>query len=170
MINKQRQFALDGGALAPVEHEELGLLPSWDLGDLYASVDDPAIERDVASAQAAAKAFAQDYRGNLAGLDAAGILGAINKLEAIYGQLGKVISFAQLKTATDKLDAKLAGFEQNMMERYASIAGELCSLISSSTPSTRLCRSLAKRPRRCALRWLVPPYSRQQAVSVERRA
>ena len=125
MIKNQRQFAPDGGGLAPVEHEELGLLPSWDLGDLYASVDDPAIERDVASAQAAAEAFAKDYRGNLAGLDAAGILAAISKLEAIYGQLGKVISFAQLNTATDKLDAKLAGFEQNMMERYASIAGEL---------------------------------------------
>ena len=62
MIKNQRQFAPDGGGLAPVEHEELGLLPSWDLGDLYASVDDPAIERDVESAQAAAEAFAKDYR------------------------------------------------------------------------------------------------------------
>ena len=114
-----------GGPLSAVDDDILGTLPSWDLSDLYSGIDDPKAKADMDAAQAEAKAFASEYRGQLGALDSSGILAAITKLEAIYSKLGRVISFAQLSTATDKLDPALGGFEQNCMERYATIAGEL---------------------------------------------
>ena len=43
---------------------------TWDLSDLYAAVDDPAIERDLDEADARAEELAQTYRGRIAELDA----------------------------------------------------------------------------------------------------
>ena len=42
-------------------------LPSWDLSDLYASPESPAIEADLAHVHEAATLFAADYAGKLAG-------------------------------------------------------------------------------------------------------
>lgn len=125
MIFDRRKTAPDGGTMDAVVDQELGLLPGWDLSDLYNGADDPAVEQDMVNAQMAAEAFAKRYRGTLGDLNPRELLTAIQTLEDIYNRLGKVISFAQLSTATDKLDPQLAGFEQNMMERYAGIAGEL---------------------------------------------
>ena len=44
---------------------------AWDLADLYAGPDDPAIAADQQAALAAAEAFAAAYRGRVGGLDAA---------------------------------------------------------------------------------------------------
>ena len=125
MIFDRRKIAPDGGTMDAVVDQELGLLPGWDLSDLYNGADDPAVEQDMVNAQTAAEAFAKRYRGTLGDLNPRELLTAIQTLEDIYNRLGKVISFAQLSTATDKLDPQLAGFEQNMMERYAGITGEL---------------------------------------------
>ena len=43
---------------------------AWDLSDLYAGADDPALEQDVSETEAAAAAFRERYRGKVAELDA----------------------------------------------------------------------------------------------------
>ena len=57
----------------------LGDLPEWDLTDLYAAPDAPEIAADLAWLADACAAFARDYEGRLATLDAAGLLGAIRR-------------------------------------------------------------------------------------------
>ena len=55
----------------------------WDLSDLYAGVDDPQIEQDIARADALADDFAATYRGKVAALDAEGLHAAVSAYEAI---------------------------------------------------------------------------------------
>ena len=61
----------------------LGGLPEWDLSDLYAAPDAPEVARDLAELERACTAFAADYQGRLATLDAAGMLGCIHRHERI---------------------------------------------------------------------------------------
>ena len=48
----------------------LGALPEWNLADLYAGLDDPAIKRDLDRADADCAAFEEAYKGKLADLAA----------------------------------------------------------------------------------------------------
>ena len=41
---------------------------AWNLGDLYGSIDDPAIDKDLATALKRAEAFAAAHRGKIAAL------------------------------------------------------------------------------------------------------
>jgi len=59
-----------------------GALPSWDLADLYAAPDSPAIEADLARTQAEAQVFANDYQGKLASLPGADLARAMARFEA----------------------------------------------------------------------------------------
>ena len=117
--------APDGASLSSVISEELGELPAWDLSDLYAGLDDPKVTADLADVAARAAGFSDSYRGKLAGLNAVQMLGALHELEAIYGLAGRLMSFAQLKTATDKLDPDLARFEQDTGEKIALASNDL---------------------------------------------
>ena len=44
---------------------------TWDLSDLYAAIDDPAIDRDLNLSDAEADALGEKYRGRVASLSAA---------------------------------------------------------------------------------------------------
>ena len=48
----------------------LGALPQWRLDDLYESLDSPSFAADLGRAQTDAKAFAETWRGKLAGVAA----------------------------------------------------------------------------------------------------
>jgi oligoendopeptidase F len=110
--------APDGGASAgkPVE------LPSWDLRDLYASPDSPAIEADLARSEAEARGFAEAFAGKLAGLSGAALAEAMTRFEAIDETLGRVMSYAQLLFSADSTDAAAGQFYQRMMERVTDIS------------------------------------------------
>ena len=47
----------------------LGLLPAWNLGDLYPAMDSPALKRDLETADDAATTFQKRWRGRLADID-----------------------------------------------------------------------------------------------------
>ena len=49
----------------------LGHLPEWNLADLYAAPDAPAFAADMKKGEALSRAFAEEYRGKLAGLGGA---------------------------------------------------------------------------------------------------
>ena len=99
-------------------------LPTWDLRDLYASPDDPAIQADLKKATEDAEAFARQYQGTLAGLDGKGFGAAIAAYEKISERLGGIISYAQLVFAANTTDPEVGRFYQTMSERVTDISSE----------------------------------------------
>ncbi len=95
----------------------------WDLSVFYASVDDPAIERDMASVAAEVDAFASAYRGRVAQLDAEEMYEAIKTLEAIYDHAGRLDNFAELLYSTDTINPQYGALVQKLTE-YGSQLGQ----------------------------------------------
>jgi oligoendopeptidase F len=99
-------------------------LPSWDLSDLYDGPASPAIEADLARADAEADAFAACYAGTLAGLPGARLAAAMESVQAIDETLGRVMSYAQLLFSEDSTNAVAGQFYQRMMERVTAISAK----------------------------------------------
>ena len=76
--------------------KNLGNLPEWDLTDLYPAPDSEELKRDMAWLEKECAAFAVDYEGKLATLDAAGLLKAVQRYEEIDIIAGRIMSFAGL--------------------------------------------------------------------------
>jgi oligoendopeptidase F len=114
----------DGQTLAKAEQGP-DALPSWDLTDLYASPDSPALSADLARQMERAKAFNATYRGKLDELDAAGTAQALAEYETIEEGLGRIMSYAQLLFSGDSSDPVIAQFYQSMGERVTEISTEL---------------------------------------------
>jgi len=109
----------------PVVDEALGELPTWNLADLYASPDSPALKADLDAAAGKARAFREHYAGKLASLEGDALGAAIAEYEAVQEMLGRVMSFAQLVYSGDMSDARIGRFYQSMQERCTAISTEL---------------------------------------------
>jgi len=96
---------------------DLGMLPSWNLGDLYDGIASPAIEADLKRVDAEAAAFAERYDGKVAGLGGSALGAAIAAYEQMQDTLGRVMSFGGLAFAGAMDDTKVAQFYQTMQER-----------------------------------------------------
>ena len=105
--------------------EDLGALPSWDLGDLYPGPDSARLNGDLERCESEAKDFRARYEGRLAGLDGAALGAAIAGYEAIQETLGRVSSYAQLVYAGDMSDPAIGRFYQTMQERTTDISAEI---------------------------------------------
>ena len=110
--------APDGAGSAP-------RLPEWDLSDLYAAPDSPAVAADQAEAEAAATAFEASYAGRLAQLPGTVLAVAITEYERIEEVLGRLMSYAQLLFSGNSLDAAKARFYQTTSERVTVISSRL---------------------------------------------
>ncbi len=91
-----------------------GDLPEWNLDDLYTATNAPEISRDLDWLKGECGAFAKDYEGNLATLDADGLLNCIDRYEAIQNIAGRIMSFAGLRYYQDTVDATRAKFMSDM--------------------------------------------------------
>jgi len=60
-------------------------LPTWDLRDLYAAPDSPAVEADFTRAEAAARAFAHAHQGKLASMSGSVLAAVIGEYERMAG-------------------------------------------------------------------------------------
>ena len=103
-----RDTAKDGGD----GKVELGVLPEWDLSDLYPAMDSPELTGDIERIEAACKDFAGRYEGKLGGLTGDALADAIAAYEAIDMTLGRIMSFAGLlyyQNTTDPQRAKFMG-------------------------------------------------------------
>src|SRR5262245_43266525 len=72
---------------------------AWNLGDLYAGLDDPALDRDLQAALSRAQTFEQNYRGKIVTLspDGAGtLLAAVQELESLSEQMDRPAIYAML--------------------------------------------------------------------------
>ena len=105
--------------------EAPGSLPEWDLADLYDGADSPALERDLADAEARAGALAERCKGRLAALDGAGLAAPIAEYEAITDVLERASSYAELLHAGDMADPRAGRFLQDVRERTNAIASTL---------------------------------------------
>jgi oligoendopeptidase F len=97
-------------------------LPTWNLKDLYAAPDAPALRADLAWARKQAKKFRAACQGRLADLDGKALAQAIRQYEAIVERLQKIMSFAFLSYATDVSNSKIGAFYQTMQEQVTDIS------------------------------------------------
>ncbi len=111
------------------EEVDLGLLPRWNLADLYPSIDAPEIAADIEDASRRSQAFAARWRGQLAGElaePAGGTLHeAIEEFEAIEEKLGRLVSFAGLVYSGDTADPANAKFYGDIQGRVTDISSAL---------------------------------------------
>jgi oligoendopeptidase F len=96
---------------------------TWDLGDLYKNLDDPALEQDLAKALKRAKAFEKKYRGRIEKVKATQskiLVRAIDELESLYEQMDRPAVFAMLqhsgKTDDPRHGALLARTQEQRTE------------------------------------------------------
>ncbi|MFQ8429813.1 M3 family oligoendopeptidase [Amaricoccus sp. W119] len=107
---------------------DLGALPEWNLDDLYKGPDDPRISADLDWLTTECAAFAGDYQGRLADLDADGLLEAVRRYEKIDLVSGRVMSFAGLRYYQCTTDAARAKFLGDTQGRLTDITAALVFL------------------------------------------
>ncbi len=103
----------------------LGDLPEWNLDDLYPSMDGPEITADLNWLEGECAAFASDYTGKLADLDAAGLLNCIRRYEKIQSISGRIMSFAGLQYYQNTTDADRAKFMADMQAQITDYSTPL---------------------------------------------
>src|SRR3954468_6323706 len=96
---------------------ELGVLPEWDLGDLYPGRDSPELARDLAASERAAAGLRERCEGKLATLSGAALGAAVADYERLQETLGRIMSYAYLIYAGDMGDAEIGRFFQTIQER-----------------------------------------------------
>jgi len=116
-------------AVRGVGDNELGVLPEWNLADLYPAMEDPSFARDLAKAADDCKAFASTYRGKLAALAAenqgAGLAEAVKAYEALEELLGRIMSYAGLIYTGDTTDPARAKFYGDAQEKITNASSDL---------------------------------------------
>ena len=124
-MNQSDPFAI------PVHAAKLfGDLPEWNLDDLYAGIDAPALKTDLARAEADSVAFETTYKGKLAeiaaGADAGKTLAAaVAAFEVLEELLGKIMSYAGLLHAADTSDPVRSKFFGDVQEKITTASAHL---------------------------------------------
>ena len=104
---------------------ELGILPEWDLSDLYAGREAADFTKDFGRLADDVAEFKERYEGQVADLNAPAVGRAISEYEAIEEGLGRLSSYAELLYAADMTDAEVSQFFQNTRERLNDISANL---------------------------------------------
>ncbi len=103
----------------------MGILPAWDLNDLYPGRDSPELKADLDRMETACKNFRERYAGKLAELDGDGLAAAIRAYEDIDETLSRAMSYASLTYSGDMGDPAIAQFYQSAQERVNGISAHL---------------------------------------------
>ena len=100
-------------------------LPVWDLTDLYPAPDDPKLAEDMDWLDAECAAYASDYQGKLADLDADGMLTAIRRHEKIDEVAGRIMSYAGLRYYQETTNGERAKFMSDCQDRITTASTAL---------------------------------------------
>jgi oligoendopeptidase F len=123
------RFRAPAGAAQTQPAVDLGVLPEWNLADLYAAPDDPAFAADLAEAEAEAKAFYDAYHGQIAALaeegDGVSLAEAVRRYEALDERLGRLGSYAGLVYAGDTSDPARGKFYGDTQEKITATSSTL---------------------------------------------
>jgi oligoendopeptidase F len=108
----------------------LGALPEWNLADLYAGLDDPAIKRDLDRADAECVSFEEAFKGKLAEMATsptagAALTDAVRRYEALDDLMGRIGSYAGLVHAGDTVDPARTKFYGDVQERLTAASTHL---------------------------------------------
>ncbi|MEX3314872.1 M3 family oligoendopeptidase [Sulfitobacter sp. PS-8MA] len=128
--------------------KDLGNLPEWDLSDLYTAEDAPELKRDLDWLEEACARFAADYEGNLATLDAKGLLDCVLRNEKINQVAGRIMSFAGLRYYQQTTDAGRAKFMSDCQEKITDYTTPLVffTLELNKLPDDHLAKLLDENP------------------------
>src|SRR5712691_2388946 len=103
----------------------LGVLPEWDLSDLYSGPESEPLVRDLAHLTSDAEAFRERCQGRLAGLPGAELGAAVETYERLQEKIGRIMSYASLVHAGNLTDPETGRFFQAMQERTNAISTTL---------------------------------------------
>ena len=107
------------------EKKKTEKLPEWDLSEYYKGEDDPKIEKDLALYAKKAKAFAKEYRGRVAKLDADEFLKALHVLEELKNLGSGLGGFSALNSTTRLKDQKATALYQHVTEELTAAESNL---------------------------------------------
>ena len=97
----------------------------WDLSPLYASADDPRIQQDMDRLRGEVEAWAGQYRGRVASLEATEITEALRAYEALLDRLTRLGYYANLPFTTDTNDPTNGALLQKLNEYNAEVQQKL---------------------------------------------
>jgi oligoendopeptidase F len=98
---------------------------AWDLEPLVEGEGQDGVERRLAEALERAGAFAERYAGALAGLDGAGLRGAMEELAAIHDLVGRAGYYAALRFSTDTAEPANGALLQKVQEQETALQTKL---------------------------------------------
>ncbi|MCP5082530.1 MAG: M3 family oligoendopeptidase [Alphaproteobacteria bacterium] len=120
--------ALSATAEAKSDEAKLGILPEWNLGDLYPAPDSPEYAADLKQVEADAAQFSGDFQGRLESLakeDGAELASAIASFEAIQDTMGRLGAYAMLRYTGNNADPERAKFFGDAQEALTRISMSL---------------------------------------------
>jgi len=120
---------------------------AWDLSDLYAGMDDPALNADLDAADAQAGDLDAGYRGRVAGLSAPELAELLGRYEALIERVAKAGAFASLHWNQNTEDPGRGALLQRVTERGSRLVQKLVWLDLE----------LANAPDDVAAQWLASP-------------
>ena len=94
---------------------------SWNLTDLFPSVEGDNIEEAIEQAKASANAFEKTYRGKISQLDSVSLLNCLRQFEAFEVEIGDVSLFAGLSFAANMTAPEV----QSLFDRVSKLEAEL---------------------------------------------
>ena len=99
----------------------------WDLADLYAGPDDPALEADFKAALARAEAFQENYRGRIAAgeITPEEFLSAVEEIEQIYMGAHKAVMYADMVFSVDTAEPAHGALLQRTHEQATQVQNAL---------------------------------------------
>ncbi len=97
-------------------------LPAWDLSDLYKSIHDPKIQKDLNKYKKQMLDFQKRYKGKLATLSSDEFLEALKQLEKNSILSARLGGFAYLNMSTQMKNAEAMVFYQNISETLTQYA------------------------------------------------
>ena len=105
--------------------KDLGLLPEWDLSDLYARPDAPALQDDLTWLEKECQGFAADYEGKLATLSATALLTCVQRQEKINTVSGRIMSYAGLRYYQLTTDGERTKFMSDVQQKITDYSTAL---------------------------------------------
>src|SRR5690349_15459839 len=106
-------------------HEATATLPSWDLSELYAGLDDPKLDADLAEVLALAGAFEADYKGRHPTLTDAALAEAFGRYEALLARSGPPGTYAHLVHAADTGNPRHGALVAKVQEHGTQVQNHL---------------------------------------------
>ena len=104
----------------PKDAPDLGVLPDWDLTDLYPAPDAPELARDLETLEKACSDFARDFEGRLISLSPAKMLECVERYQQIDVLVGRLMSYVGLRYYQNTTDAARAKQMGDLQDRITN--------------------------------------------------